>query len=309
MQTPILTAQEIAVIARALDVHATEKGTRRILGAQLGAIINEAVRPKHLRELGGMRHIATSSLTNLVLPTVSSPGDPDAIFEIIARPPQVAAARVPEIPTEVAGSDLWRLFSNPRLPCELVATSAGAILASTPQDGRTTSQSALGRPTAQDYHQLATQFASQEEEPYRTKLEEVLSSDDFYNSWIAALRFLRTPKLNLLKRWETVRSEFVSSQLYASLISAGVETVRASQIVAAARPAVSQRAGQHQGDGQSKAELSPSVAEVFVSKPVSSADELSTLRKILHDAIDRMSLVELREIRVPAGALVNANTR
>ncbi len=310
MQTPVITAQEIAVIARALEVHAAEKGVRRILGAQLGAIINEAIRPKHLREFGGMRKVATFALTDLVLATAPSPDDSDAIFEIKAHPVQVAAARkVPEIPTEVAGADLWRLFSNPRLPCELSATPEGAILAAVSKEGAAVSASTITRPSAEDYHRIAVQFASQQDEPYCSKLQPVLGSQDFYNSWIAALRFLRTPELNLLKRWETIRSEFVSSRLHSSLVSAGIDEIRASEIVAAARPAIAQRTVRSVLAPQTAIESSIPSQESFVSKQITPADELSTIRRILHDAIERMSLAELREVRIPAGALLNPVAR
>lgn len=309
MQNSVLSVQEMAVIARALEVHAVKSGNRRILGAQLGFIINEAVRPRHLRELGGVRKIAVTALADLLHPVPVSAQDPDIAFEIKPRQSQTAIVpRIPDSATEVAGADLWRLFSNPKIACSLTVTPAGEVCFIPPHDMPQSESAALTRPSAEDYRRLAVSFAQLENDPLKTELMAVAKLPDFYNSWIVALRRLRTQERNLLKSWEILRSDFIADSLRTQLQQAGLDVVRASEIVATARPIVPQRSAMVALDANAKREPAYSAAaESPASK--NNVDELSVLRRVLHEAIDRMSLADLRELRIPAGAMIDVLTR
>jgi hypothetical protein len=309
MQNPILTPQEVAAIAQALDVFVAQSGNKRVLGAQLGAIISSAIRPKLLRELGGMRKVASEALAMLLIPITPSPDDSDVAFTIKSRPPQAGTDNlIPDFPTEVAGAVLWRLFSNPRLPCALTISESGAVLAQKVAPEQSAIPGALAGPSTEDYHKLAGIFASQEDDPVRSRLVAALSAKDFYNTWIAELRELRTPQNNLLKRWETLRSEFVATKLAEALDGGGLDAVRVSEIVSTARPLAGWRQ-QHQQPEPAKSSLPVVRVEASYQTHVPAMDELSSLRKILHNAIDRMSLAELGELRIPAGALIDIITK
>jgi hypothetical protein len=303
MQTLNLTPQEIAKIAQALDAYAAQSGNKRILGAKLGSIITLAIRPKQLRELGGMRKVASDALGQLLAPLPTTTLDPDVAFEVKTRTPHAGTDNlIPNVPTEVAGAALWRLFSNPRLPCALTISPEGSVVAQRVDPDGPAMPGTLEGPTTEDYQALARDFASQEDPPVREKLEATIVVEDFYNTWIAALRALRTPQNNLLKRWETLRSEFVASKLHQALAAAGMDVVRVSEIVSTARPLAGWR--QRPPTEAAKTEA-PAIRADAVHQAVAPVmDDLAALRKILHGAIDRMSLSELSELRVPAGALI-----
>lgn len=310
MQTPILSAHEVAVIAQAIDVHVAERADKRILGAKLGSIISEAIRPKHLRELGGMRNVANTALTSLLTPVPQRPEDSDAIFEVKSRTEQaLTTTQIPDSPTEVAGAALWRFFSNPRLACALTISPTGTVQVQRIGAEFPIPTSTLNRPTTADYQQLAQVFAGQEVEPTRSDLLSVMDEDDFYNTWIARLRSLRTPQNNLLKRWETLRSQFVATELYRALTDAGLDAVRASETVSTARPVAGLRQPRPQSPVELKGDIPTQNLDLSQPKPALVTDELTALRSILHDAINRMSFAELRELRIPAGALVDTATR
>ena len=303
MQTPNLTPQEIAKIAQALDAYAAQSGNKRILGAKLGSIITLAIRPKQLRELGGMRKVASDALSELLAPLPTTTLDPDVAFEVKTRTPHAGTDNlIPNVPTEVAGAALWRLFSNPKLPCALTISPEGAVLAQRVAPDGPAVPGALEGPTTEDYQALAGDFASQEDPPVREKLEATIVVADFYNTWIAELRALRTPQNNLLKRWETLRSEFVARKLQQALATAGLDVVRVSEIVSTARPLAGWR--QRPPAEAAKSEAPATRADAVHQAVAPAMDDLAALRKILHGAIDRMSLSELSELRVPAGALI-----
>ena len=304
--SPKLTLQQVSAIAQSLESHAKERGTT-ILGAQLGALINAAIRPKLLRELGGMSYVARTSLASYIQP-VSRNNVSDVLFEItmgaVATP-----RRVPDTPLETTGNELWRFFSNPRIPGFLTATPAGIVYACTTVPEGTSATAVLAQPTSEDYRHLAVQFAEQVQEPVRALLQATLGTDDFYNDWIVALRTHRTDGVNLLKRWEVLRTEFVAGKLSSALVDAGVDVVRAAEIVAAARPAVSRR--QQPGvEVTQNIEFKHPAPLSMVSPPAESvasqADEISALRRALHSAIDSMALTDLQALPIPTGIMLAA---
>lgn len=300
-----LTPQQISAIAQSLESHAKERGAT-ILGAQLGALINAAIRPKLLRELGGMSYVARTTL-GAYIHLVPRPDMSDVLFEItmdaVATP-----RRVPDTPLETTGTELWRFFSNPRIPGFLTATPAGIVYACMTVPEGTNAKAVLAQPTSQDYHSLALQFVEQVQEPVRALLRAPLGKEDFYNDWIVALRTYRTDGVNLLKRWEVLRTEFVASKLSAALVEAGVDVVRAAEIVAAARPAVSRRQ-RPLGEVVQATEASPPAPpqiRVRAEPATLPADEIGALRRALHNAIDSMTLTDLEALPIPAGIMLAA---
>ena len=296
-----LAPQQLSAIAQSLEAHVKERGVT-ILGAQLGALINAAIRPKLLRELGGMSYVAKTFLQPYIQP-VPRAGTSDVLFEI--KIGAVATLRrVPDTPLETTGTELWRFFSNPRIQGFLTATPAGIVYACTTVPEGTSTTAVLAQPTSQDYHNLALQFVEQVQEPVRALLRAPLGKEDFYNDWIVALRTHRTDGVNLLKRWEVLRTEFVAGKLSSALVEAGVDMVRAAEIVAAARPTVSRRQ-RPIGEVAQATEVSPVASGL--AKPVSRPeDEIGVLRRALHNAIDSMTLTDLQALPIPAGIMLAA---
>ena len=300
-----LTPHQISAIAQSLESHAKERGAT-ILGAQLGALINAAIRPKLLRELGGMSYVARTTL-GAYIHLVPRQDASDVLFEITIGA-VATLRRVPDTPLETTGTELWRFFSNPRIPGFLTATPAGIVYACTTVPEGTSVKAVLAQPTSQDYHSLALQFVEQVQEPVRALLRAPLEKEDFYNDWIVALRTYRTDGVNLLKRWEVLRTEFVASKLSAALVEAGVDVVRAAEIVAAARPAVSRRQ-RPLGDVVQVTETSPPAApqiRVPAEPATLPTDEIGALRRALHNAIDSMTLTDLQALPIPAGIMLAA---
>lgn len=301
-----LSPQQISTIVESLQSHFKERGPT-ILGAQLGALLNAAIRPDSLREYGGMSHVAKVSLSRYIQ-SVPRTNLTDVMFEIRGSSVE-PIRRVPDTPVETTGAELWRFFSNPRIPGFLMAMPSGTVYACTTIPSGTLETGVLTRPTSTHYLTLAQQFAQQIQEPARQHLMATLEKDNFYNDWIIALRNHCTTEANLVKRWEILRTENVAKWLSTALVGAGVDVVRAAEIVAAARPGRSSRqrlVGEHSQTSE-LAKLPPAQHEAMAKEMNRNPqDELGALRRALHNAIDIMSLKDLEALPIPAGIMVAA---
>jgi len=304
MQTSRLSADTIAAITRLLSIYIQQHGPQ-IIGAQLGLLVSEALRPQSLRALGGLKSLTQNELRHLLQPNLSTADSPDIWFHINVGGTDVEATYATSANRdEVAGLPLWKAYSNPNVREQLAVNAAGII--------RSVGQGApvpdghkfMQRPTSDEYKDLARQFAdNQTDLAVRAYLLDALQGPEFYDRWITELRRLRTPSLNLLREWETVRAEYVAKRLQESLTECGVESARAAEIAANARPIVA--------TGRPQQTKSPVATPVKSSTQPSSNDipEIEALRAFLHAAIDVMSASELRELRLPVGAVHDAKLR
>ena len=313
MQATSLSQQQLTAVIAALDMYVRDKGSREILGAQLGTLVSEATHPQSLRSLGGLRAIVERDLRAFVQAEAKDPVSKDIVFSI--RRMDAAQGRLPLVPAqprEVTGPELWRYFSNPRLACELFVNSlSGVILVGEP--GALVANEvykAIGKPSPEEYRSLAHDFAENQVEPIKSNLGKIFEIQDYYNDWIDALRRMRSYDPSLLRNWETVRTEYVAKRLSDSLTSCGMHVAKISEVVASARPPVRFRTVQKSPHVQVERTSPPAplvaTAGAYTRErgsQTSQWDDASSLRMLIHQAVDLMSPSELRDIRIPAGLL------
>lgn len=307
-----LNPQQIANLRVALAHWHGARGNK-LLGSQLGQIIREEIQPLTIRNCGGLKVIVQHDLSELIsrLPD----NDPsDKLYSILVPPINVApASPLPNYfddDREVFGIELWRLFSNPRLTAKLTVDANGKLTAAQAESALTSGKKIVKKLTEDDYRLLATDFSSKwVDDAARNKMQSALSNqEDFYNNWIAALRQSRTRESNPLKVWEVTRTEYVARRLGEELVASGVDRARAAEIVATARPNSS-----NAPRSRSAAELSsvnpPKRFDKSVHVEVNIEDDTRRLRELLHIAIDRMPVSDLKNISIPAGLLLEVSRK
>lgn len=297
----LLTSLETATIRRMLGSYTQEHG-QTILGSQLGLMVANVIRPRLLRDYGGLRRLVDEQLNTVVRPTLLL-GSADISYAIqadeILPPPPISFG---EQLAEVAGHDLWRCFSNPRVDCALWVRPKGDIYTTASSGSAPPDAKQVPRPTAEDYKVLAKQFAESQTEPLRGSLMTSFDQSDFYNGWIQALRNLRTPENNLLKQWEILRSEYVAATLTAKLIEAGVPLPSVQAVVLAAKPPVNQKPTRIAVESTAK-----DATTGVMNLEEQTGDDF--LKALVHQAVDLMSEAELRAVKIPAGVLQDAVRR
>lgn len=304
MSSNSLNETEFEAVKQALIVRRSEKGNL-ILGAQLGQVISKAIAPRLVRDLPILRELAEEDLRSLVELVPNASSNADVRYRIIAD--QAPTSLTSEDLRSVVGSELWKFFSNPNQSCSLaIEPSSGLIYVAPLRAIFPMGLQRLERMDSEDYRVLAGQFAAQQDSPLREKLEECLVEPHFYDPWIDALRASGSRERKLLKTWESLRTEHVVKRLGERLTNAGVSVALQAEIIFAARPRKKAAAVQQAPVPEISSASPP--PRPGAQAAVSSSDDvaLERLREIVHASVDRMSFAELREVRIPAGILLDA---
>lgn len=303
MSSKSVNETEFEAIKQALIVRRSEKG-KLILGAQLGQVISKAIAPRLVRELPILRDLAEEELSSLIELVPNASSNADVQYIIIADQAPTSLTR--ENLKSVEGSDLWNFFSNPNKSCSLaIEPSTGLIYVAALRAIFPVGLQRLERMDSEDYRVLAGQFAAQQDSPLRENLEECLVGQQFYDLWINALRASGLPERKLLKTWESLRTEHVVKRLGERLTNAGVSVALQAEIISAVRPRKKAATVQLAPvpEISSASTLLRPAAQTAVSSPDDVA--LERLREIVRASVDRMSFSELREVRIPAGILLD----
>lgn len=293
---PRLTGTEIAKIQTLLNDHVQKKGPS-ILGAQLGQYIRRAISPKTIKFVGNLRSLVDNELREMLSFVEALPSD--SMYRVTV-PGQGTITFNPDF-VSVAGARLWESFSNPNLDCLVGVDTAGVVYVTSPVKPFGADITPLSKMTSEEFYELAKVFAAEQKDAsLQAALYEALEHSIFYSKWIAALRAHRSTA-NFLRSWEIKRTELVVARLQSELEKAGLCTAQAVSIADEIRPksgrtitkpveAAAPRAGR----------------QIEGSSPVSGTEskEHEDLRALLHRAIDKMSLADLKDIRVPAGLLL-----
>lgn len=310
-----LTTAQRAAVANYLAIQAQEKGPI-ILGAQLGLLVSQALAPHSMREFGGLKALVASDLEDMVSRISVMEQTADTIYQIHQTATgSVAVVPLANEPRPVAGADLWRFFSNPNADCRLLVNGDSQVFVTTVNAPQPDGMKTLTRMQAEEYRELAKQFAA-EVLDVASALAPILQQADYYTSWITKLRELRTPNRNLLAKWESLRAEHVAQRLHDRLQELGVEAAKAAEIILKARPIrrpqpsatvdeVTSRARYVEQQTAVAVQLAHHIGRSTRAATVP-AEPDQLLRRMVHAAVDQMSIAELRELRISAGLLYDA---
>jgi hypothetical protein len=318
MRIPV-PPETIAHIARELAVKAQANG-RRILGSQLGKLVNDSLSPAHVRDFGGLRSFAHEYLQEHVRLVGKDDASADLCYDIVEAGQRVVTKPVvPDAVEAVAGADLWRYFSNPRLDCNIGAEPSGTVWVAPQHASLPQGATELKRFGVDQYRALARRFRDEHDAAAElvVDLDNALAHESFYGEWIAALRRHRAGQQDMLRSWEILRTAEIAKALGEELAAAGVDASRVAEIVQLARPVASaprfvKSSWAHaSGAGHGGAGVQFATLRVPTRvAPSGSAllDEVEQLRQIVHRAVDQMSAAELSEVRLTAGTLLKLTT-
>ncbi|AVJ25012.1 MULTISPECIES: hypothetical protein [Pseudomonas] len=293
---PRLTGNEIAKIQTLLNEHVQKKGPS-ILGAQLGQCIRRAISPKSIKFIGNLRSLVDIELRELLSFVEALPSDS---LYLVSGPGQGPITFNSEF-VPAAGAKLWESFSNPTIDCLVGVDSAGVTYVTTSAKPFGADFTLLKKMTSDEFYDLAQVFANEQKDiPLQAALYEALDHPNFYSKWIAALRAHRSTA-NFLRTWEIKRTELVIARLQEELERAGLGTARAVVIANDIRPKPARSVAKPAAVPAPKTARQP---EAPTAVPGAESNDLEELRAVMHRAIDKMSLADLKDIRVPAGLLL-----
>jgi hypothetical protein len=297
-----LAASEIAQIRASLLSTAAKHGPD-ILGAELGQVVKRAVAPKTIKSLGGLKSLVGSELSGIVAYVDSLISD--TLYRVIVSD-QGSVYTSHSLALEF-DAGVWDGFSNPNVNNFVgFDTKSSRIIVAAPSESYGPEVKPLKKMTADEYRLLAQEYANEQgNQELKAELLEVIQLPAFYPKWFAALqRYRRIASVNYPKTWEIKRTGLVMSRLQQELEHAGLNADRA---FALANEVCSR-------SSRNSYKATPLYAPVWQTKPpidnagplASASKDLHDLRELMHRAIDQMSLDDLKEIRVPAGLLLEA---
>nr|WP_314481431.1 hypothetical protein [uncultured Pseudomonas sp.] len=287
-----LTPEQINKVHQSLNASLRFSGAD-ILGSQLGQYVARAIAPKTIKSLGGIRSIVASDLNDVV--EFVEPRQSDFLFRITLQATEPVREIIEQ--TTVNGAQLWRYFSNPNVHCTLGVDEAYQVIVSSPEQPFAAPVKLLNRMQAEEYRTLALAYAQeQSDDDFRAELLDLVNEAWIYAKWIECLRTKRTTSINYLKSWEIKRTELVVTRLREELERVGMDPSHATLLADGVRPPLKKKAVDEP--------QSPSYA-IAVSDDSLPDDgetrELKELRALLRQAVEHMSLEDLKAIRVPAG--------
>jgi hypothetical protein len=262
-----------------------------LLGSKLGLALRQRWPSVSLRlEFGGLRRFIDDHCFGVISWLGKHGGDD--LFGFPGDSPQPAA-----LPQESGGSLLtaWDALTRPDFPRfaalnpisgDLITVAAGSV---PPEEYRQ-----IDGLSVEDHRSIARDFLAGADERARPRLEAALAQPIFWSSWLETLK-----DVNLWQEWW--RSRFVALE----------KIIKARFAAAGAAPGLSEAVWSHLKQSRRRdIDVSKpgqrTEASLGLHRPAGIATELPQLRTIAQLAISLMSDTELRDLRIPLGALADA---
>jgi hypothetical protein len=283
-----------------------------ILGSALGSILIPFIAPNRFSGIGGLKAFVSKYLHDTVVwvgRTSDIPGDDK--YQIIGSRDWVDV-------NSLSPGIFWSAFSNPYVPGRFSLSSTKDILCfcSEPTTQIPTDWQEVSKVTEDDYRELARDFIASLDSTLTTEASNIVSKPGFNASWI---QFLKSKGgLNSLRKWEKKRIDHILVKFRKSLEDADCAEKTVSELesmLVNSRDLSQKRADIARTSSSSRRPyLDPltfqntkplDYARYNRSEIPGSSNEDAEFRDLMHKAIDRMSLDELRALRVPIGIILD----
>jgi hypothetical protein len=283
---------------RAIRNAVESKPDATITGGKLADIIRSTAPNLDVRAaLGSPRGTgAVAEFVRRFLPDIlkqSGNQGADVVYQIAGREMEIGPAQ--------SGPEIWRTFVSPNSIKHLILSSSGRLF---PRDTPATSaenETEVAKATASEHDAIRADFTDQLPTPEASKLKEHVGTSPDFESWIEALKTY-LPEAN--SRWGQFRRKRLSELLNGRILSLNLEEPTKQDVLNQIQ--ASEMAAYPTDKGKR------GTPEKRTSGKTLGADDAHDLtdraRRVAHAAIDQLSYEELREIRLPLGAILDAFT-
>jgi len=209
-------------------------------------------------------------------------------MDVVYAPEGTALMSTPSAPDATTQVDFWRVWSSPNGPHALVVDSMGPTLRVVPRGGPVESGQVLLEPPAVDFHRrIAEEFLPSLSVDLRSKLQGVIddTSKRWWQDWVRELR-----GTEYLGVWNAFRRQKLEERLSLQLRTTGFAPAAIDRLLKTIRE-------QHV--------LARPRARRTVDETFHRQDDAATLQRVVTEAVQRMSITELRELRLPVGIVLD----
>ena len=321
MQTSTFALASLPALQKQIQIGSL--GRTQILGSQLGVLIKRAAWETgceiDLRLFGGLRAFATTYLRDYFrIRTGGVPGVDDDVYDVVRRRADSRDSRSSVEGSRELGSTnaLWQAFSNPNSGLLVLITPSHELsVASASDQPMISNLRQVQSITATDYFNWAKEYAEVHmTEANRPAAQQLLSAHDpesFANPWFVLIS--ADPTRYHVRRWEEFRLEKIINTFTRRLAEMGCPDAKLRELTELlVKSRTSRRYGALTAVDSTHHEIENHQRSVEPASSQSSKDsdeELRELRKLLHLAVDRLGVDQLKSIPIPAGIIVEVRSR
>lgn len=263
-----------------------------VKGANLGMAVKRAVPSANMKEYGGLRRFIEQFCPDK-LHRVRKHGLDDVYASTAGTPP----------PQETQASSAlaaWQALTNPTSTFSaFVNTDEGTLKVLPDRETPPSGLVQVPKITAEEHRGIAQAFLSKLDPADRAAFEEVLKTDNYWQRWVRHTNTFDRGKYR--GEWIAFRRDQIIALLKTKLVALGLSGPLAESALQAARdskgpnplaarsPAFTRHAGRLRGLPLANRRLRE-----------------DDLKRLAHQAIDRMGEDEVRKLRIPLGAVIDA---
>jgi len=312
MDAPSFTLAELPALKNQVQLGSV--GQSRFLGSQLGVLIKRSAREigceVDFKAFGGLRAFVATYLPQFSLVRLRDPkiGGDD---EYVLTDSPVTATPISESPRTLTSFALWQAVTNPSSESVAVLTPSYELVVLRAPDVATAVGKLFPKVKHGDYQPWAREFVQSIDAPQRGDAQAVVDTYDgeaFVEHWYAYLNSM--PGRQFLREWERHRTEKVAQWFTKQLIEFGCN---ASQATSLADLLKASRAATKRSIALSRDHAPRASAGSMEYKHVwtfagtggpSPEAPIVELRRLIHLAVEQLSLDQLKAIPIPAGVLL-----
>lgn len=273
-----VTVQEISSAIRSIVASGGE-----LPGSRLAAVLQERQPGWRPADFGArsLREFVAANVTGVV---VVGRAGMDVIYglEGAKGPASPEAALLPPVQP-----DFWRIWVSSNSPYVLLVDRTSAVVKAVPRGTSATEDEILLVPPDVDVHRsVAQEFLARVSDGSRARLQEILEQplDRWWQSWVRELR-----GSSLLSDWNTFRRHAFEGRFRSQLLAAAMSEASSDRVLAEIRQ-------RHLDAPQRRRSSLHASAE---------REDGEDIRRVVLEAVRRMSIAELRDLRLPLGVVLD----
>lgn len=297
MGASVTETSEISELLRDIESAVKNRPGPTITGGQLSALISDAAPDLDVRAVVGMPKGpgALKAFLRRHLPELVEPigrQGADVLYRVEGRD----VGRFP-----LASAEIWRTFVSPSSPNHLVLDRGTGLLSVRDADASMAGVEGveIAKASAAEHDVIRAAFTATLPEETAAELQRYAGPDADFAVWIKALR---QHKPQLSREWGSFRRRRLSELFINRIESVILDVDRRRTVldqVASAEAAAYSLPKSDQSAAGFRASVRP-------ARRANAADPMDRIRQLAHAVIDLLGYDDLRSLRVPLGALLDA---
>jgi len=297
LELDALTQNEIASEVRAIQSAILQWAKPTITGGQIASLIRSSAPDLDIRAAVNMPK-GSGALTAFIKQYLSEQLDHigkqgmDTLHHVKGREIQSTST--------VASPEIWRTFVSPNSRQQLVLSKSSELLLSRETPASSKDELDVPKATVAEHDAIRAEFTKSLPPSVIEALDDSLAPEAEFEEWMTALRAHAPEETRSWGQFRRQRlSRLLTTRVSGAQVEAGLRDKILAQVHASEAAAYETRRRAAEAGPESRPETTLGVNRA-------AKEATSRARSLAHAAIDRLSYDELRALKIPLGALLDA---